>query len=85
MADLSFYISPLSEAIREEGRVQGRLQGRAETILFILDERCIDVMDATREKVSTCGDPELLRRWLRRAVLATTAEEIFGDGEPAAR
>ncbi|WP_069173101.1 hypothetical protein [Streptomyces griseus] len=97
MADLSFYISPLSEEIREEGRAQGRMEGRAqaclegraqaraESILFILGARGVDVPDATREKVTTCGDPELMRQWLRRAVLATTAEEIFGDDEPVGR
>ncbi|MFH9467413.1 hypothetical protein ACH4LT_08980 [Streptomyces clavifer] len=85
MADLSFYISPLSEEIREEGRVEGRAQGRAEAILLILGARGIDVTDATREKVTTCRDPELLRQWLTRTVLATTAEEIFGEEAPADR
>ncbi|MFC5071716.1 hypothetical protein ACFPN0_09010 [Kitasatospora cinereorecta] len=91
MADLSFYTSPLSEEIREEGRAQGRvqgraqgraqgrIQGRAENILIILGVRGIGITDATREKVTTCRDPELLRQWLMRAVLATTAEEIFGE------
>ncbi|MEV3931796.1 MULTISPECIES: hypothetical protein [unclassified Streptomyces] len=90
MADLSFYVSPLSEEIREEGRAQGRLEGRAqgrlegraESILIILGARGIDVTHATREKIITCGDPELRRQWLVRAVHATTAEEIFaGNSE----
>ncbi|CAM5578664.1 hypothetical protein [Streptomyces atroolivaceus] len=75
MADLSFYISPLSEEIREEGRVQGR----AESILLLLGARGIDVPDATREKITACGDPEQLRQWLRAAAHVTSAEEIFRE------
>ncbi|MEU0145656.1 hypothetical protein ABZ119_06775 [Streptomyces sp. NPDC006288] len=78
MADLSFYISPLSEEIREEGRVQGRAQARGENILILLDARGIDVTDAVREKISACTDLEVSREWLIRAVHAATAEEIFG-------
>ncbi|GAA2931345.1 hypothetical protein ACYCCF_07635 [Streptomyces argenteolus] len=83
--DLSFYTSPLSEEIRDEGRVQGVAQGRAEDLLLTLDVRGISITDATREKVTTCGDPELLRRWLARALLATTAGEVFGEDTCADR
>ncbi|MFD9291738.1 hypothetical protein ACFWBV_26320 [Streptomyces sp. NPDC060030] len=77
MADLSFYISPLSEEIREEGRAQAR----GESILILLGARGIEITDATREKLTTCTDSELARKWLIRAVHATTAEEIFGAEE----
>lgn len=73
--DLSFYISPLSEEIRDEGRAQSR----AEDVLLILGVRGIDITDEIREKVTACGDPELLRRWLARAALAATAGEVFGE------
>ncbi|MCX4415195.1 hypothetical protein OOK43_18175 [[Kitasatospora] papulosa] len=77
MADLSFYVSPLSEEIRAEGREEGR----AENILIVLGARRIDVAHATREKITTCTDSELSRQWLIRAVHATSAEEIFGSEE----
>ncbi|MER5634979.1 hypothetical protein [Streptomyces nitrosporeus] len=77
--DLSFYTSPLSEEIRDEGRAQGR----TEDLLLILDVRGIGITDAVREQITTCGDPGLLRQWLKRAALATTAEEVFGEGTPA--
>ncbi|MFI1422991.1 hypothetical protein ACH4VX_34550 [Streptomyces sp. NPDC020731] len=73
--DLSFYKSDLSEGIRDEGRAQ---RG-AEDVLDILDVRGIDVPDAVRERITGCGDPEILRHWHRRAVTAPTAEEIFED------
>ncbi|WP_420713362.1 hypothetical protein [Streptomyces sp. NRRL WC-3549] len=77
--DLSFYTSPLSEEIRDEGRVEGRAQSRAEDVLLILGVRGIDITDEIREKVTACGDPELLRQWLARAALAATAGEVFGE------
>lgn len=73
--DLSFYKSPLSEEIRDEGRAQRA----AEDVLDILDVRGIDVPEAVRERVTGCGDPEILRTWHRRAVTAPTAEDIFTD------
>ncbi|MBV7668310.1 hypothetical protein STHAL_02165 [Streptomyces halstedii] len=83
MADLSFYISPLSEEIREEGRVQGRAEGRVqawvEGILYVFDVRGIDVTDEMRRRVATCGDMKLLRHWLGRAIVAGTAAEVFGE------
>ncbi|BFO13728.1 hypothetical protein SHKM778_01160 [Streptomyces sp. KM77-8] len=77
--DLSFYKSDLSEEIRDEGRAEGAVRRAAEDILEILDVRGLDVPEAVRERASDCGDPEILRRWHRRAVTAPTAEEIFED------
>ncbi|MFD5623236.1 hypothetical protein [Streptomyces yangpuensis] len=74
--DLSFYKSPLSEELRDEGRAEGR----AEDVLTVLAERGIDVPEAVRERVTGCGDVEVLGRWLRRAVTAPSADAIFGDG-----
>ncbi|MFD9879205.1 hypothetical protein ACFWXJ_34035, partial [[Kitasatospora] papulosa] len=86
-----FYVSPLSEQIREEGRAEGRSEGRAasraegraearaENILIVLGARRIDVAHAIREKITTCRDPEILRGWLLRSAVVATAEEIFGS------
>ncbi|MEU1215739.1 hypothetical protein ACFYSH_22930 [Streptomyces sp. NPDC005791] len=73
--DLSFYTSPLSEGIRDEGRAQGLV----ESLLLALDVRGISITDADRQKIIACGDPEPLRRWLTRAFVATTAGEVFGE------
>ncbi|MGV9939872.1 hypothetical protein [Streptomyces sp. NPDC003401] len=69
--DLSFYTSYISEEIRA--------QSRAEDILVILEQRGLDVSEDVRGRVMGCTDPELLRRWLTRAVTAPAAEEIFED------
>ncbi|MFI6405246.1 hypothetical protein [Streptomyces sp. NPDC050548] len=75
--DLSFYKSWLSEEIRDEGRVQ---RG-AEDILVVLQARGIDVPDDLRERITDCDDPDILRRWLTRAAVVPSAEEIFRDEE----
>ncbi|GCB46675.1 hypothetical protein [Streptomyces sp. NL15-2K] len=73
--DLSFYKSYISEEIRDEGRAQGR----AEDILLVLGARGLDVPDEIRDRITGCDDPDLLRRWLTRAVTAPSAEAIFAE------
>ncbi|MFI1354839.1 hypothetical protein ACH4TV_14880 [Streptomyces sp. NPDC020898] len=87
--DLSFYKSPIFEEAREkacaEARAKGLAEGRAEAraealagnILTVLTERGIDVPEDVRERITGCGDPETLSCWLRRAVTAASAAEIF--------
>lgn len=81
--DLSFYKSYLVEEIREEARAEARAESEArraaEDVLAVLAERGIDVPEAAREHITSCDDPQVLSRWLRRAVTAPTAEEIFQD------
>ncbi|WP_053635455.1 hypothetical protein [Streptomyces sp. XY152] len=76
---LSFHKSYLSEEIRDEGRAESAARRAAEDVLDILEVRGIDIPDAVRERVTGCGDPEILRHWHRRAVTAPTAAEIFED------
>ncbi|MFD7533142.1 hypothetical protein ACFV8E_37000 [Streptomyces sp. NPDC059849] len=71
--DTSFYKSFMSEEIRDEGRAKGQ----AESILLVLEARGIDLPDETREKITSCDDPQLLRWWLSRAATATTIEEVL--------
>ncbi|MFD7717677.1 hypothetical protein [Streptomyces sp. NPDC059814] len=33
----------------------------------------------SREKISTCTDPQLLHRWIRRAATAGTAGEVLTE------
>jgi hypothetical protein len=83
VGDLSFYKSDLSEEIRDEGRAEGRAEGEArraaQDVLDILEVRGIVIPEAVRERITGCGDPEVLRHWLRRAVTAPTAEDVFTD------
>ncbi|WP_420865615.1 hypothetical protein [Streptomyces prasinopilosus] len=82
--DLSFYKSSLSEEIRDEGRAQGLEQGHlqraAEDVLLVLEQRGLEVTDEVRGRITGCGDAELLRAWLARAVVVPEAEDVF-EGE----
>lgn len=71
--DLSFYKSPLSEELRD----QGRAEGRKEDILLFLAQAGIDVPDEARERIMGCSDPDTLTRWLLRAPAATSIDDIF--------
>ncbi|MFD4117291.1 hypothetical protein ACFWSJ_28065 [Streptomyces niveus] len=71
--DLSFYTSPLSEEIRDEGRAAGR----AEDILLALQQRDIPVSDEARERITTCTDLDVLREWFLRSLTASSAEDVF--------
>ncbi|MBT2409755.1 hypothetical protein J7I94_04155 [Streptomyces sp. ISL-12] len=70
--DLSFYKSYIFEEVRA--------QSRAEDVLLVLEQRGLTISDGVRSRVTECDDPEVLRRWLTRAVTAPTAEAIF-EGE----
>jgi hypothetical protein len=62
---------------RREGRDEGRLQALAAAVLEVLDVRGLEVSAALRDRVRTCVDLQTLERWLRRAVIVRSAEELF--------
>ncbi|MEV0774797.1 hypothetical protein [Streptomyces sp. NPDC050428] len=73
--DLSFYKSPLSEEIRDEGRAQQA----ARMLFLVLERRDIYVPDEARERITGCDDVDLLEQWHSRAITAASTEEIFED------
>ncbi len=74
--DTSFFVSPLSEGIRDEGRAEGQ----AKSILRLLDRRGVPVSEADRDRITSCTDLAVLDRWFDRAITATTTDEVFaGD------
>ncbi|MFI2424890.1 hypothetical protein ACH5A7_12435 [Streptomyces sp. NPDC018955] len=67
------------QKVQREVREEARAEGRTEDILFVLEQRGLDVSDDVRSRITDCTDPDLLRHWLARAVTAPKAEEIFED------
>lgn len=61
------------------GKQQGLAAGLAQSVLFVLASRHIAVDDALRERILGCQDQALLTRWVARAAVATTAQEVFAD------
>ncbi len=68
---------------REEGKVEGKVEGKMEgmalSVVTVLEGRNLEVPDVVRERILTCRDADLLRRWLTRAGNVAAAEEIFNE------
>jgi hypothetical protein len=61
----------------EEGRAQGEAAGRADAILQILGKRGIAVDDASRERIVSCADLDILGDWLDRSLTAAPVSDLF--------
>ena len=48
-----------------------------DSILEIFAARDLAVEDKTRATIAACGDPEVLKRWLREAVTAASAADVL--------
>jgi predicted transposase YdaD len=72
---------------QEEGRIEGEAKGRAEgeaigmvkAILKMLEARGIAVSPAQREEIGRCSDLARLSRWVVRAALAVSADEVAAE------
>jgi predicted nucleotidyltransferase/HEPN domain-containing protein len=62
---------------KEAGVSEGFGRGVTESLLSILAARAIPVDAETRAKIEACRDPDVLRRWVTRAVTITAAAELF--------
>jgi hypothetical protein len=64
-----------------EGRRLGQSEGLARAVLEVLALRSLRIPPSLRKRVSSCRDEQRLRRWLERAITATSSAEIFDDDE----
>jgi hypothetical protein len=53
--------------------------GYAEALLIVLETRGIPVSETQRQEILGCQDLDRLSRWLRRAVLASSAGEVTSE------
>lgn len=56
---------------------QGRVEGEAEAVLAVLDARGFDVPDGVRDRITGCSDLDQLSRWVRRAAVVDSLEDLF--------
>ena len=61
------------------GRAEGRAEGMAEAVLRILEARGVAVGEPQRQEILRCYDLDRLDRWLRRATVASSADEITSE------
>jgi hypothetical protein len=71
-------ISSWAEA-RAEGRAEAQLETKADAVLTVLSTRGIAVPDAARERILAQKDLEQLNRWLVKAVVAPSLEDVIDD------
>jgi hypothetical protein len=71
------YVSEFRRQGIEEGRAQGEAVGRADAILQVLDKRGIAIDGASRERIASCADLDILGDWLDRSLTATQVSDLF--------
>lgn len=68
------------ELVREnlqKGRVEGRVEGIEKSILVVLQARGLPVSATARARIESCRDTAVAERWLQRAVVVGTVDEVF--------
>lgn len=68
------------KGIREgesRGKAKGKAEGKAESVLTLLDIRGVRLSKSLREKILSCTDPATLDRWLKNAISAASAADVF--------
>ncbi len=60
----------------QEGRDTGRDEGKVSAILAVLAARGLAVSDEVRARITACRDAATLDRWIVRAALSRSADEV---------
>jgi hypothetical protein len=68
---------PFVSEMRLQARQEGRAEGLAAAIVKVLERRGIEVDDASRARIVSCGDGDVLDAWLDRSLVVTSAGELF--------
>jgi hypothetical protein len=73
------YQSDFAKKYVAEGLAEGRDLGLAEGLLTVLEARGIAVPETVRTRILAERVPEQLKRWLEKAVVATSITEVIGE------
>lgn len=71
------YQSDFARRYFAQGEAEGFAKGEAKAVLSVLEARGLSVSEAMREIISRCTDLDQLDIWLRRALTATKAADLF--------
>jgi hypothetical protein len=67
--------------VRDESEARGEARGRVlelvETILALVLERGLSLSDAQRQRIVSCEDVSLLRRWVVRAARVERVDDVL--------
>lgn len=67
------------DEVRDEAKAKGKAEGKAEAVFSVLEAREIAVSDDVRARIRSCGDLSTLDRWLRRAMTATSDQDVMAS------
>jgi hypothetical protein len=62
-----------------EGKAEGKAEGEAHAILAVLEARGLPPNREERERILSCADCGILCRWLRRAAVVESVEDVFSE------
>lgn len=71
------YRSEYNRTLYAQGAADGEAKGEAQAVLTVLDERGVVVPEGVRRQILACTDLTTLGTWLRRAVGATTIDDVL--------
>jgi hypothetical protein len=60
----------------------GFAAGFRDSVVEVLEARGLKIDDETRERIDACKEPDQFKAWLRKAVTASSAQELF-EGSPS--
>ena len=63
----------------ELGEARGEARGEGRAVLTVLEARGMPVPDVLRDQILACTDLAQLDNWLRRASIATSADDVNGE------
>ena len=73
------YRSELLRELANQHEQLGEAHGEGRAVLTVLDARGVPVPTAVREQILGCTDLAQLDTWLRRAITATTADDVIRE------
>ncbi|GAA0981833.1 hypothetical protein GCM10009555_050630 [Acrocarpospora macrocephala] len=84
MATQSFlYQHEYAQKLLAEGKAEGKAEGAVEKetriLLMMVETREITLSEDERQRILECGDETVLDSWVKRAMFADSAKEIFED------
>ncbi|GAA0424682.1 hypothetical protein Acor_37130 [Acrocarpospora corrugata] len=75
------YQGAYTEGLLAQGKAEGKAEGAIEKevaiLLMMLDSRSIKLSEDQRQRIVTCKDEALLDSWVKKAIFANAADEIF--------
>jgi hypothetical protein len=76
------FLSEPFRAAERRGKAEGEVLGQANALLTVLEVRGVPVPEDIRHRILSCADHDQLAIWVRRAAVATTADDVMHDQSP---